>query len=97
MSSEYTDTTDRSTSFKVVIVGDRAVGKTSLAARYVKGVYSNVYAVTVGIEFYSKTIRSGDDSYQLNIWDTVRLFLLRLAKRASRRWSVPSTTRPVVS
>jgi len=42
--------------FKVVIVGERGVGKTSLALRYVKGIFNKSYAVTVGVEFYSKNI-----------------------------------------
>lgn len=71
MTSSYSTFTEKGTCFKIVIVGERAVGKTSLAVRYVKGIYSNIYAVTVGIEFYSKMITQGPDQYQLQLWDTV--------------------------
>lgn len=54
--SAHTDRPDRRSTFKVVVVGERAVGKTSLAIRYIKGVFSKLYAVTVGIEFHSKVI-----------------------------------------
>lgn len=93
MSSEYSTSSESSTSFKVVVVGERAVGKTSLAIRYVKGVFSKVYAVTVGIEFYSKNIHREDETYSLNIWDTVSTILVRPVKKVSKPWSVPSTTR----
>lgn len=63
MASEFSTSSDSLTSFKVVIVGERAVGKTSLAVRYVKGKYSSVYAVTVGIEFYSKNVHREDEVY----------------------------------
>ena len=35
--------------FKLLVVGERAVGKTSLAVRYVKGLFDMSYNVTVGI------------------------------------------------
>ena len=59
MTSAYSVYSDSSTNFKMVVVGERAVGKTSLAVRYIKGVFSKHYAVTVGIEFYSKLITEG--------------------------------------
>ena len=39
-------------SFKVIVVGDLAVGKTSLVMSYIKGTFSKDYTVTVGFEFF---------------------------------------------
>jgi Ras-related protein Rab-6A len=94
MTSSYSTFTEKGTCFKIVIVGERAVGKTSLAVRYVKGIYSNIYAVTVGIEFYSKMITQGSDQYQLQLWDTVLTNLFRPANSAFKPWFDPFTIRP---
>jgi GTPase SAR1 family protein len=42
--------------FRVIVVGDSAVGKTSLITRYVKGIFAKNYTVSLGVEFYSKMI-----------------------------------------
>jgi GTPase SAR1 family protein len=36
-------------SLKIIVVGDRAVGKTSLIVRFVKGTFDKNYKVTVGV------------------------------------------------
>lgn len=43
--------------FKVIVVGDKSVGKTSLIIRYVKGIFDKNYTVTIGVEFYSKIVQ----------------------------------------
>lgn len=43
-------------SFKMIIVGDKNVGKTSLILRYVKGSFSKPQSNATGIEFYSNTV-----------------------------------------
>lgn len=58
-------------SFKVIIVGDLAVGKTSLVMRYIKDIFSKEYKVTVGFEFFSKVVKHGDEDVTVQIWDTV--------------------------
>ena len=42
--------------FRVIVVGDSAVGKTSLIIRCVKGVFNKnkTYVASIGVEFYSK-------------------------------------------
>jgi GTPase SAR1 family protein len=42
--------------FRVIIVGDSAVGKTSLIVKYVKGIFNKNYTVSLGVEFYSKVV-----------------------------------------
>ncbi len=55
---------------KVVVVGDAAVGKTSLIVRYVKGVFNPSYIITLGVNFFIQDINIGDKTLRLQIWDT---------------------------
>ena len=57
--------------FKVILLGDIAVGKTSVLTRYVEDCYSTEYKCSVGVEFRVKSLfvdeKTGAD---LQIWDT---------------------------
>ena len=57
--------------FKMLLVGDKDAGKTSLVVRYVKHTFLKAKSVTSGIDFYSKTLDVGKDEIALQIWDTV--------------------------
>ncbi|KAF5291061.1 hypothetical protein FQA39_LY14494 [Lamprigera yunnana] len=41
--------------FKVVVIGDFGVGKTSIIKRYIEGVYMTSYKITIGADFAVKT------------------------------------------
>lgn len=56
--------------FKVVFVGDAAVGKTSIIIRYHQNVFNNDQESTIGTAFISKTIETKNGPITLNIWDT---------------------------
>lgn len=60
-------------SFKVIVIGEQGVGKTSLIVRYIKDIFSKDYKVTVGFEFYSKVVKCQDEDINVQIWDTVPL------------------------
>ena len=47
--SSTTISTKTKASFKMVMVGERGVGKTSLLMRYEKGCFCKTYAVTIGV------------------------------------------------
>jgi small GTP-binding protein len=54
--------------FKIMILGDSSVGKTTLANRYVTGVFTDV-KMTVGVNFYVKRITFGKKRIRLQLWD----------------------------
>ena len=41
---------------KVIVVGNGGVGKTSLTTRFCKGVYTDTYKKTIGVDFMEKDI-----------------------------------------
>jgi small GTP-binding protein len=52
------------------MIGDFAVGKTSLVARYVHGRFSDTYLTTVGVKVDTRTIEvPSGDAIKLVIWD----------------------------
>jgi small GTP-binding protein len=55
--------------FKVLLIGEAAVGKTSLTIQFVHGKFKSDYLLTVGMEPYSKYIDVNDDVVTLSIWD----------------------------
>ncbi len=56
---------------KLVLLGESAVGKTSLTLRYVAQHFEDVPDTTVGAAFVSKTVQLEDDSVvKFAIWDT---------------------------
>lgn len=54
---------------KVLLLGDPAVGKTSLIKRFVKGKFKSDYKMTIGVDIMSKTIILENDTVNLSIWD----------------------------
>ncbi|XP_078277158.1 ras-related protein Rab-7L1-like [Rhinoraja longicauda] len=56
--------------FKVLVIGDSAVGKTSLVHRYTNDSFSKHYKSTVGVDFALKTLQWSDtESIRLQLWD----------------------------
>mmetsp|Transcript_55650 Transcript_55650/g.131408 ORF Transcript_55650/g.131408 Transcript_55650/m.131408 type:complete len:199 (+) Transcript_55650:63-659(+) len=57
-------------SFKVVLLGEGRVGKTSLVLRYVNNVFSEKQTSTIQASFLSKRLTINDTTVNLAIWDT---------------------------
>ena len=55
---------------KVVFIGNSAVGKTSIINQYMYESASADHQPTVGIDFFAKTLKVGDNSVRMQIWDT---------------------------
>lgn len=60
--------------FKLLIIGNSAVGKTSFLFRYADDSFTSAFVSTVGIDFKVKTVFRNDKRVKLQIWDTGRFF-----------------------
>ena len=54
--------------YKLVFLGDEAVGKTSIITRFMYDTFDTTYKVTIGIDFVSKTIYLEDRIVRLQLW-----------------------------
>ena len=59
-----------STRFKVVVVGDVSVGKTSFISQLTDNKFNSDYNPSIGVDFASKTIKFRNKIIKLQIWDT---------------------------
>ena len=55
--------------YKVVLVGDGNVGKTSLVRRFCEGKFEESRILTIGVDFQIKTVKLGEREMRLSIWD----------------------------
>jgi small GTP-binding protein len=55
--------------FKIMMLGDASVGKTSLTMRYISGFFMEDLKLTIGVDFYSKTTEFRNKKVKLQIWD----------------------------
>ena len=61
---------DNFVNFKIIIIGDSGVGKSSLLKRAVKNSFDNNYQATIGFEFLLMHFRVNDLKVKFQIWDT---------------------------
>ncbi|XP_030839200.1 ras-related protein Rab-23 [Strongylocentrotus purpuratus] len=61
---------DIEVAIKVVIVGNGAVGKSSMIQRYCKGIFTKDYKKTIGVDFLERQIEFNDEDVRLMLWDT---------------------------
>ncbi|MHA1670862.1 MAG: Rab family GTPase [Promethearchaeota archaeon] len=61
--------TDFDYTFKVMMLGDASVGKTSLTIRYISGFFLRDLKLTIGVDFYSKNVIFHGNRTKLQIWD----------------------------
>jgi small GTP-binding protein len=54
---------------KICLLGSFAVGKTSLAERFVQSIFSERYRTTVGVRIHKKPVQIGEQLLNLIIWD----------------------------
>lgn len=56
--------------FKIVLIGDSAVGKSQLLARFARNEFSLDSRSTIGVEFQTRTLMIDHKSVKAQIWDT---------------------------
>jgi Ras-related protein Rab-8A len=56
--------------FKLLLIGDSGVGKTSVLFRFSDDAFNSTFISTIGIDFKIRTIELGDKKIKLQIWDT---------------------------
>ena len=62
--------TDTFINFKIIIIGDSGVGKSTLLKRAVYNRYDESYQATIGFEFLLMHFKVNDLKIKLQIWDT---------------------------
>ncbi|MFX1278289.1 MAG: Rab family GTPase [Promethearchaeota archaeon] len=63
-------TNNKKITLKVIIVGEPAVGKTSLVKKYVSGQFNRDYKASIGTNIYTKRIPLEDNkNVSLQLWD----------------------------
>lgn len=54
---------------KICMLGEFAVGKTSLVQRYVEGIYNDKYQSTIGVCISRKSVNTANQPVRLLLWD----------------------------
>jgi small GTP-binding protein len=70
MSSETVNPNARAIPFKLVLLGESAVGKSSLVLRFVRGQFFEYQESTIGAAFLTQTVPLNDSVVKFEIWDT---------------------------
>ncbi|MHA1931643.1 MAG: Rab family GTPase [Promethearchaeota archaeon] len=91
--------TDYDYTFKLMMLGDASVGKTSLTLRYISGYFMEDLKLTIGVDFYSKTTLFNEKKVKLQMWDfggeeRFRFLLSQYCKGANGAFFLYDITNP---
>ena len=56
--------------FKIILIGNSGVGKSSILHRYMKRTFDSNYKVTIGVDFFMKSLTINEQMVKIQIWDT---------------------------
>lgn len=62
--------------FKLLIIGNSSVGKTSFLFRYADDSFTSAFVSTVGIDFKVKTVFRHDKRVKLQIWVSIKFLFI---------------------
>ena len=62
--------------FKIVLIGDTGVGKTSIMKRYVEGTFSSMKNTTIGMNFRIKTLQIGGSAVKVRVTNICTCFVM---------------------
>ena len=84
--------------FKILLLGDASVGKTCFTKRYCYNIFNPAERLTIGVDFYVKTIQIKTKKIKLQIWDVggeerFRFLLPTYALGANAAFLLYDTTR----
>ncbi|KAK3037565.1 hypothetical protein RJ639_031998 [Escallonia herrerae] len=74
--------------FKVVVIGDSAVGKSNLLSRYARDEFNPHSKTTIGVEFQTQSMEIGGKEVRAQIWDTAGQERFRAVTSAYYRGAV---------
>ena len=57
--------------FKIILLGNSSVGKTSIVNRFIGDRFESDYTATVGPEFQAKIMNIRGNEIRLHVWDLV--------------------------
>jgi small GTP-binding protein len=85
--------------FKILLLGDASVGKTSFTKRYCYNIFNPSERLTIGVDFHVKTIELNKKTIKLQIWDVggeerFRFLLPTYCLGANAAFLLYDTTRP---
>lgn len=55
---------------KLLLLGDSAVGKSSLLMRFTDDKFEQNFVITIGVDFRMKTVVRGQKTLRMQVWDT---------------------------
>ena len=70
MTDNNLDTSYQITRQKLIFIGDVSVGKTSIINSLLNQSFSEEYEASIGVDFFSKTLKFKSRSIKLQIWDS---------------------------
>lgn len=74
--------------FRLIVIGDSKVGKSSLLKQFTSGKYVDYCTPTVGVDFYPKIVNVDGNAIKLQLWDTAGQERFRAITRSYYRSAV---------
>ena len=69
-SSQKTEAINEDYLFKIIVLGDCAVGKSNILSKYNKNIFNKSSKSTIGVELITKFYKFENKIIKVNIWDT---------------------------